>query len=147
MATESRRCKAPSSVVWEVLADPWMYPSWVVGASRLRDVEGSWPEAGARIHHSVGAWPLLLDDHTEVLEAHPPRELTLQAKGRPIGEARVVMRVVDDGAGSLITMDETVERGPGAALPDSVVDPFIAWRNREALRRLALIAEGRAGLR
>ena len=56
-------------------------------------------------------------------------------------------RVVDDGAGSLITMDETVERGPGAALPDSVVDPFIAWRNREALRRLALIAEGRAGLR
>ena len=147
MATVSRRCKAPGSVVWQVLADPWMYPSWVVGASRLRDVEGTWPQAGARIHHSVGAWPLLLDDHTEVVESHAPTELTLQAKGRPLGEALVVMRVDDDGDGSLITMDETIVRGPGATLPDSVVDPLIAWRNTEALRRLGLIAEGGAGER
>ena len=54
--------------VWAVLADGWLYPLWVVGASRMREVDDGWPAVGTRLHHSVGAWPLLIDDDTEVLD-------------------------------------------------------------------------------
>lgn len=144
MTTVHRYCEAPATEVWAVLADPWLYASWVVGASRIRDAEGDWPEPGARIHHSVGAWPALLNDHTEVVECTRGRELTLRAKGRPLGQALVRMRLDDRGSGCDITMYETAESGPGAMVPDAVLSPLIRWRNTEALRRLALIAEGRA---
>jgi hypothetical protein len=67
MSTERRHCDAPASVVWEVLSDPWLFASWVVGASRIRDVTGPWPAEQSLIHHSVGIWPLLLNDTTSVL--------------------------------------------------------------------------------
>lgn len=60
--------KASPQRVWEVLADGWRYPGWVVGASGMRAVDPEWPAPGARIHHSVGLWPFLID-HAEVFEA------------------------------------------------------------------------------
>ncbi len=50
--------------VWDVFSDGWLYPLWVVGASRMREVDPGWPAVGAKIHHSVGLWPALLDDAT-----------------------------------------------------------------------------------
>ncbi|MFL6157733.1 MAG: SRPBCC family protein, partial [Marmoricola sp.] len=64
--TVSRDISSPGQGVWDVLSDGWLYPSWVVGAARMRDVDASWPAVGSRLHHSVGNWPLLLDDSTEV---------------------------------------------------------------------------------
>ena len=29
----------PPSAVWAVLADGWLYPVWVVGAARMREVD------------------------------------------------------------------------------------------------------------
>src|SRR6478752_3157184 len=66
-----RHLQAAPETVWEVLSDGWLFPVWVVGASRMREVDDHWPEPGARLHHSVGAWPVLLDDETEVLESVP----------------------------------------------------------------------------
>ena len=128
-----------------MLADPWLYASWVVGASRIRDAEGAWPERDAVLHHSVGAWPVLLDDSTLVVSSVPGRELRLRARARPLGEAEVLLRLEDDGAGCTITMSERAVSGPGSKVPDAVLEPLISWRNTEALRRLALIAEGRQG--
>ena len=54
MATNSRVVQAPPEKVWEVLSDGWLYPLWVVGASRMRAVDEHWPALGARLHHSVG---------------------------------------------------------------------------------------------
>src|SRR6476469_10361131 len=82
-----RETTATPAQVWDVLADGWTYASWVVGASRVRSVDPSWPAPGALIHHSAGAWPLLLDDETEVVESEPGRRLVLQARGRPLGAA------------------------------------------------------------
>ena len=65
----SRTVNAPPDAVWSVLADGWMYGMWVVGASRIREVDPNWPQPGSRIHHSVGLWPALINDHTEVLSA------------------------------------------------------------------------------
>ena len=79
--------------VWAVLADGWLYPSWVVGASRMRAVDAGWPQLGSRLHHSVGNWPLLLDDKTEVLECRPWQLLRLKAHGWPAGAAEVVIEL------------------------------------------------------
>ena len=65
--------------VWEVLADGWLYPLWVVGASRMREVDAGWPAPGTMLHHSVGTWPLLLDDVTECVEQVPGARLVLHA--------------------------------------------------------------------
>ena len=65
-----RVLQAEPDAVWEILSDGWLYPLWVVGASRIRAVEGSWPMPGSRIHHSVGTWPLLISDET-VVEGGP----------------------------------------------------------------------------
>jgi uncharacterized protein YndB with AHSA1/START domain len=73
VTVNERTINASPKDVWEVLADGWMYPLWVVGASRMRDVDPHWPEVGSKLHHSVGVWPGLIDDNTEVLEVEPGR--------------------------------------------------------------------------
>src|SRR6476660_4074808 len=92
-AVITRRINAPPRVVWSVLADGWMYATWVVGASRVRLVDPQWPAPGRRLHHSFGIWPAMINDHTEVLTADPGRELLLLARGWPAGEATVRIRV------------------------------------------------------
>ena len=83
--TVSRDVDAPAQAVWDVLSDGWLYPLWVVGATRMRDVEAAWPAVGSRLHHSVGVWPLVIDDHTEVLEVEERRMLRLEVRVWPSG--------------------------------------------------------------
>src|SRR3954453_17132443 len=97
MATNTRRMKATPQQVWDVLADGWLYPLWVVGASRMREVDADWPQVGAKLHHSVGTWPLLIDDNTEVVAMVPGLSLTLHARARPTGVAEVVLRLEPQG--------------------------------------------------
>lgn len=143
-AVVTRAVNAPPEVVWDVLADGWMYGMWVVGASRIREVEHGWPNVGTRIHHSVGLWPLLIDDHTRVLSATPNRELVLQARAWPAGEATVRLTLEAGRAGhTTIGIVEDVTAGPGRFVPRPARQLLITPRNTETLRRLALIAEGR----
>src|ERR1044072_437471 len=88
-----RTIQAVPARVWAVLADGWLYPSWGVGASRMRAVEESWPAPGSQLHRSVGLWPLLLDDRTEVIGSVPQEELRLRAPRRRAGAAEGVLRV------------------------------------------------------
>ncbi len=135
---------APVERVWDVLADGWLFPSWVVGAARMRAVDGGWPSPGARLHHSVGTWPLLLSDTTSVEECEPRRRLRLRARGRPFGEACVEFRLEPTGDSSTrVTMVETLVAGPAHPVVEKVVHPLLRARNKETLKRLAAIAEGR----
>jgi hypothetical protein len=140
----SRRFTCPPEQVFEVLRDGWTYPVWVVGASRIRDVDSAWPAPGSRLHHSAGAWPLLLDDSTEVIDYQPPHELTLLARGWPAGQAHVRIRVEDDPKGCLVSIKEDVSAGPALAVPKPIRLMLMSWRNTETLRRLAYLAQGRA---
>lgn len=130
--------------VWDVLSDGWLYPLWVVGATRMRAVDASWPRVGSKIHHSVGVWPAVLDDDTEVLECDPGRFLRLRPRGWPIGEADVAIRLSAQGADTLVAIDEKAVSGPGSYLPGPVKALSIKIRNVESLRRLAFLAEGRS---
>ena len=143
-AVITRRVHAPAAVVWEVLADGWLYATWVVGASRVRAVEPEWPHPGSQVHHSVGVWPALIDGTTEVVTSDPGRELLLKARDWPAGEAHVRIRVTLNGIhASTVSIAEDATNGPGRLIPRPARQRVITPRNTETLRRLALIAEGR----
>jgi len=139
-----RTIDALPAQVWAVLSDGWLYPSWVVGASRMRDVDASWPAPGSELHHSVGMWPLLLDDRTEVLGAEPQKQLRLKAHGWPAGAAEVLIDLEPVGSGTEVTIREDAIAGPATLIPPPVRQLGVIPRNRETLRRLAFLAEGNA---
>ena len=108
----------------------------------MRDVDEGWPAPGTKLHHSFGVWPLVIDDSTEVLEIEAGRRLVLEARGWPVGKARVEINVKSDCDGSLVSIAEDVSGGPARFVPESVRVAGIDMRNRETLRRLAYLAEG-----
>jgi len=143
-AVVTRSINAPPEAVWAVLADGWLYANWVVGASRIRDVEPEWPRTGSRIHHSFGLWPLLIDDHTRVLESVENKEMLLVARGWPAGEAHVRITLAAERANhTSVSIVEDATAGPGKLIPQAVRQLVIGPRNKETLQRLALLAEGR----
>ena len=143
MSTTTRSVSATPEQVWEVLADGWLYPLFVVGASRMRDVDESWPAVGAKLHHSVGTWPLLIDDTTEVVEIEEGKRLLLLARGWPAGQAHVDISLQPDGDTTVVTIVEDATAGPGLLMPKPLRDVQLHWRNVETLRRLAFVVEGR----
>jgi uncharacterized protein YndB with AHSA1/START domain len=144
MSTTRRLVRATPEQVWDVLADGWLYPLWVVGATRMREVDDDWPAVGSRLHHSVGVWPLVVDDDTEVLEAVPGKRLVLNARAWPTGAAGVIIRLDAVGTETEVTIDEDAVAGPARLVPKPLRDLPITWRNVEALRRLAYVAERRS---
>jgi hypothetical protein len=130
--------------VFAVLANGWLFPTWVVGASRMRDVDSAWPAVGARLHHSFGVWPAVIDDQTQVLVNEAPHRLVMQAKGWPVGEATVDVRIDAWGQGSMVTITEDATKGPGLVVPSFVRQSLLSLRNVESLRRLIWLAEGDA---
>jgi uncharacterized protein YndB with AHSA1/START domain len=143
MSENERLINASVEDVFAVLTDGWSYASWVVGASRIRDVEAGWPQPGHSIHHSVGAWPLLINDSTTVEQYEPLRYLRLRIRAWPAGEGTVEFVATDQDGRCHLVMREHTAKGPATLIPATVIDPVLQLRNAETLERLALLAEGR----
>ena len=144
VVTITRDVDAPARAVWDALADGWSYATWVVGASRVREVDDGWPGEGSQIHHSFGIWPLVINDTSRVGRSTGEAELGLTARGWPAGEARVVIRITPRGEGACtVAIEEDAVSGPGTLVPKPARQLAIGPRNVEALRRLAFLAEGR----
>lgn len=143
MSTNELTIRTTPQEVWDVLADGWLYPLWVVGAARMRRVDPGWPDKGTRIHHSVGLWPLLINDHTEVLEVRTGEFLRLRARAWPVGVAEIAITLTPNGEHTDVRLEENVTSGPGALIPPPIEGLSLKWRNSEALQRLASIAERR----
>ncbi|MET9628380.1 SRPBCC family protein [Lentzea sp. NPDC006480] len=145
MAEVSLNVEAPIDDVWAVLADGWSYAGWVVGASHIRDVDSGWPKPGTRIHHSVGLWPLVVQDTTEVVRCEPPLLLELDARLWPVGAARITFTLhARSQSLTEVRMAEQVVRGPSAFLPKFAQDIVLIPRNKETLGRLDALARGRS---
>jgi hypothetical protein len=65
----------------------------VVGNSRIRAVSSNWPAPGARILHSIGTWPAVINDETVVESADIGHELVLLASVSPAAKARITVRL------------------------------------------------------
>ena len=107
--------------VWEVLADGWLYPLWVVGATRMREVDDDWPAVGvAGCTTRSASGRSLLDDDTEVARAasRAAGSSCGPAAGRS-GEAEVEIRLTAQGGGHR-GRDRGGRRspGPGALVPE-----------------------------
>jgi hypothetical protein len=131
--------------VFAVLADGWSYAGWVVGNSHIRDVDPGWPDVGTRIHHSAGAWPLQIQDSTEVVAVAPGRTLELDARLSLFGAARIIFTLspMYSGHGTRVVMAEEAVRGPGGLVPAAVQGLLLRPRNAESLARLCDLAAGR----
>lgn len=143
MSTTARLVHATPADVFAVLANGWLYPVWVVGASRVRAVDADWPQPDSRIHHSVGSWPLLLDDETVVEEFVDEHLLVLKARAWPAGEARVRIRAEAVGSDTRVTIEEDAVAGPATLIPAPARHLLLDVRNVETLARLAFVVEGR----
>ena len=142
--TVKRDTTATRQQVWNVIADGWTYSQWVVGNTRMRAVDPAWPAPGSTIHHTIGVWPVVLNDLTVVESCTPQEELVLLAKGRPFGKARVTVRLFDiDGGGCRIEMAEVPVGAPMGWVPDRLSLAAAFPRNRECTWRLAALAERR----
>lgn len=142
--TVKRTTVATRAQVWDVISDGWTYSQWVVGNSRMRAVDPHWPAVGSTIRHSIGVWPLLLDDVTAVLDCQPLEQLVLLAKGRPLGKARITLRLFDiEGGGCQIEMAEVPVGAPMGWVPHRLSLAAAFPRNRECTWRLAALAERR----
>ena len=134
----------PPTAVWDALADPGGYGYWVVGSKVIRDADPGWPVPGSRFHHTIGVGPLKLSDHTESLEADPPRLLRLRTKGRPLGVAEVTLEMLPRDGGTLVRMSES----PAGLTAVLSFNPFVhvitKARNSESLMRLEELALCRA---
>lgn len=143
MIEVSRVIPADPDRVWAVLADGWAYPLWVVGATHMRSVDPDWPAVGSKLHHSVGIWPLQIEDSTEVLAVEPGRMLELHARAWPAGTARVRLTLDPVPEGTLVTMAERSESGPARLVPWPVESFLLKQRNAESLERLAAVVMNR----
>lgn len=139
----ARRVHASADEVWAILADGWQCAAWMTGISRVRHVDRQWPCVGSRLDFGAGPWPLTADRCLEVVRAEPGRLLLLLQSGRgPIGAGRLRIMVSDARHGCVvrIALDDTA--GPARLFPRLVRDRLMTSWQREAVRRLALLAEG-----
>jgi uncharacterized protein YndB with AHSA1/START domain len=134
---------APPERVWAVLADPFSYDEWVVGTRKIRGADPGWPTVGARLHHTVGIWPLQIKDTSVVLESDEPRRLVLRAKVRPAGVLRVEIDLTPVGDVTELEIQEYVEGGP-LRLTGKLGDAGAQGRMEIGARRLKQIVESRA---
>ncbi|OMC11042.1 MULTISPECIES: SRPBCC family protein [unclassified Mycobacterium] len=137
----SRQVRTSRERVWDAMTDGWTYTQWVVGNSRTRAVDPHWPKPGSSIRHSVGVWPLVINDQTTVESCTDGEELVLRAGLGRLGAARITMRLSDIPEGCRIEMIEVPAAGPIGLAPDRIVLAAIYPRNRECLMRLAALAE------
>jgi hypothetical protein len=109
----------------------------------MRAVDPKWPAPGSKIHHTIGVWPFVINDETEIESSTPLEELVMLAKSRPFGGARIVLRLSDTQNGCRIEMAEVPVGGPLNLLPRRLALAAVYPRNRECLARLAALAERR----
>jgi uncharacterized protein YndB with AHSA1/START domain len=130
----------PPEAVWDVLADAGTYGYWVLGSKVIRDEEPGWPEPGTKFHHTIGAGPFTVSDHTVSLEAQRPTLLKIRAKGRPLGTATVTLNMHPRDGGTVVRITETPDGVYAPLALNPVLHVATKLRNAESLMRLEELA-------
>lgn len=120
--------------VFDILEDPDTYPEWLVGASRITNVDRTWPRVGSKFSHRIGVGPLVIPGSTSIKVVDRPSQLVLGAGLGVLGEALVRFRLEDVPTGTQVTLEETLVRGP-ARIPWGGLRQLVgaALRGRNAI--------------
>jgi len=89
--------------------------------------------------------PLGIRDTTEVIESRRPKRLVLEVRTRPVVVARTELSLAAHGDGTWLTIRESPFGGLLGRFAGPLLEPLLAVRNLESLRRLRRMAEQRAG--
>jgi uncharacterized protein YndB with AHSA1/START domain len=141
MAQNETHIAAPPEAVWDVLADPYAYPEWVVGSDRTLEADPDWPLPESKFKVRL---PLGWTDATHSREMEPNRRIVLDAAGGALGAMRVTILLRPEGDGTHVTL---IERPTGPLKYLNLLPPVhlaIKARNVESLRRFKRLAEARA---
>jgi hypothetical protein len=122
-----------------VLADAQSYSLWVVGAKEIRAVEEPWPEPGSKFHHTLGMGPFTLEDSTKSLAVDEGHYLTIEARARPLGKARVEFLLTPVKEGTRLTIEETFVSPLIVRMLNPLIAPLIRRRNDKTLHRFARV--------
>ncbi len=109
----------------------------------MRAVDPAWP-APVRVSTIRSDCGRSSSTTTPRFSRRSGKSLTLLARAKAFGRARIEIQVRPDGVGSVIEMGEHLASPPMSWFPQSVVELAAVPRNRECIRRLALLAEGPA---
>lgn len=134
MTTVEATIAAPRADVWAALVDVRTYPTWLLGARRIRSVDDGWPGPGHAFHHVVGFGPITIADATRSVAVDPERRLELVVRARPALEATVVFELSDAAEGTRVVMEEHPIGVHRVLAP--LVAPLTQARNRASLERL-----------
>jgi uncharacterized protein YndB with AHSA1/START domain len=145
VATNERYMPVSPEAVWDALADAGGYGYWVVGSKEIRDADPDWPAPGSKFHHTVGFGPFEVGDHTVALEAARPGLLSLRAKGRPLGTAKVTLKMTELDGGTLVRMTENPDGLTSVLAFNPLMQLLTIGRNAESLMRLEELALRRNG--
>ena len=102
---------APCADVYRVIVDPSTSPDWLLGAQKIRRIDAAWPQVGSSFHHTVGAGPLRISDHSAVLEAQAPEMLRLEAHIGVFGSAQVTFRLTEHDGMTEVELSEVPSGG------------------------------------
>jgi uncharacterized protein YndB with AHSA1/START domain len=128
------RVPAERSDVYDVLADPETYPSWLVGNARVAAVDHDFPEPGAEFEHTVTAGLVRIDDHSESLGAEDNRRLAMRVHAGGF-HARVQfdLESCDDRATNVRLAEQPIGL---LSIVTPLLRPLLYTRNRASLERL-----------
>jgi uncharacterized protein YndB with AHSA1/START domain len=126
--------------VFRAIADPRTYPSWLLGAQRIRHVDPAFPAPASQFEHSVGPVDgATVDDSAEALAADPPHRLDLSVHVGPV-EGDVTFLLEESGGGTTVTLRERPTGRLAVLTP--LLRPLLYARNRWSLHQLRRLLEG-----
>nr|WP_309473107.1 SRPBCC family protein [Rhodococcus sp. AG1013] len=94
-----------------------------------------------RTDPSFGRFVAVPDRPRRGIRGNSGKALTLNARAKGFGRTRIEIQVRPDGVGCVIAMGEHLASPPMSCFPQRVVELAAVPRNRECIRRLALLAE------
>jgi uncharacterized protein YndB with AHSA1/START domain len=144
MTAVTATLEASRPEVWDALVDVRTYPTWLLGARRIRHVDEGWPAPGSAFHHVVGLGPALeIRDRASSVAVEEGRRLELEVRARPLIRATVVFELQDSPDGTEVTLEEHPIGLHRLLAP--VIAPLTVARNRASLARLEERVRARAG--
>ena len=127
-----------------MLADPFAYAEWVVGAKEIRGADPGFPQKGTRFHHSVGVGPFVIKHHSRVLEVGgepPARARCAPSRARQRDREPAAAALARGHAGR---HDGAGRSGMPARVAHKAGNLVLRGRNFLSLDRLKALAEARA---